>query len=119
MIPGDSGEQKSGKADRLPTKIKGGAIYGGDILAKKVSELIHEMKIGNWIWTVARFHEAKEIVNDASRMYLIPLSDTFTLFLKTDEGRTSQQVLEEGQYAYIKTDAIVCARASVIFLIPP
>jgi hypothetical protein len=51
-------------------------------------------------------------------MYLIPLSNTFTLFLKTD-GRISEQVLEEGQYAYTKTDAVVCARTSVIFLTPP
>jgi hypothetical protein len=47
VIHGDVDEQKSGKADGLPTKIKGGAIYGGDVLARKFSELIHEMKIGD------------------------------------------------------------------------
>jgi hypothetical protein len=45
MIP-ESEQRKPGKAERLPTSIKGGVMYGGSDLAKKVSELIKEMKIG-------------------------------------------------------------------------
>lgn len=46
MIPKDSEEQKRGKAERLPAEVKGGVMYGGGALAKKVSELVNEMKIG-------------------------------------------------------------------------
>lgn len=46
MIPEESEQRKPGKAERLPTPIKGGVMYGGSVLAKKVSELIKEMKIG-------------------------------------------------------------------------
>ena len=46
IIPKDSEEGKPGKAERLPTRIKGSVMYGGDNLARKVSELIKEMKIG-------------------------------------------------------------------------
>lgn len=47
MIPetgaGDLGEQKSEKAERLPTEIKGGVMYGGSLLAKKISDLVNEL----------------------------------------------------------------------------
>lgn len=135
MIPGDSDEQKSGKAERLPTEIKGSVVYGGDPLAKRVSELISEMNIGKvcdvvsdfvasltrrkWIWTVAHFHEAKEILNDSSQMYLIPLSEKLTLSRKTSDGATPKRVLEEGYCAFIRNHPIISAGASVIFITPP
>ncbi|KAJ5561797.1 hypothetical protein N7535_003741 [Penicillium sp. DV-2018c] len=120
MIPLDSEEGKTGKAERLPTQIKGGVMYGGDNLAKKVSELMKEMKLGRWVWTVAQFHEAKEILNDSFQMYLIPLSDHLTLSVKADKGTTPQPVLHEGHYAYITINPIIiCAGASVIFITPP
>lgn len=46
MITEESEQRKPGKAEKLPTPIKGGVMYGGNGLAKKVSELIKEMKIG-------------------------------------------------------------------------
>lgn len=47
MIPeattGDSGEQLSEQAERLPTEIEGGIMYGGSLLAKRISELVRAM----------------------------------------------------------------------------
>lgn len=51
MIPetgaGDPGEQKSRKAERLPTEIKGGMMYGGSLLAKRISDLVSELNPTN------------------------------------------------------------------------
>ena len=51
MIPetgaGDPGEQKSRKAERLPTEIKGGMMYGGSLLAKRISDLVSEINPTN------------------------------------------------------------------------
>lgn len=68
---------------------------------------------------MAQFHEAKEILNDSFQMYIVPLSENLTLSLKTDEGTTPQQILEEGQYVFIKINPIICAGARVIFITPP
>lgn len=47
MIPetsaGDLGEQKSEKAERLETGSGGGVMYGGNLLAKRISELVNQM----------------------------------------------------------------------------
>lgn len=68
----------------------------------------------NWRWTVAHFYEATKILNDSSQMYLVPLSENSTLTPQTSEG-----VLEEGHYAFIKDRPILSAGASVIFITPP
>lgn len=68
---------------------------------------------------MAQFHEAKEILNDSFQMYIVPLSENLTLSLKTDEGTTPQQILEEGQYVFIKINPIIYAGARVIFITPP
>lgn len=39
----DSGKQDSEKAERLPAEIKGGVMYGGSLLAKRISDLVNEM----------------------------------------------------------------------------
>lgn len=47
MIPetrtGVSSEEQSEQADRRPTEIEGGILYGGKLLAKKISELVTAM----------------------------------------------------------------------------
>lgn len=118
MIPetsaGDLGEQKSEKAERLETGSGGGVMYGGALLAKRISELVNQLgatDIGkNWKWTVAHFYEATEILNDSSKMYLIPLSENLT---------STEEVLKEGHYAFIEYRPILSAGASVIFITPP
>lgn len=52
-----------------------------------------------------------EILNDSSQMYLILLSENSTL-----TSQTSEEVLEEGHYAFIKDWPILSAGASVIFI---
>ncbi|CAI7596891.1 unnamed protein product [Penicillium manginii] len=118
MIPGGPGESRQGKAERLAPDIKGAIMYGGDELATKVSELIKEMKIGKWPWTLAQFPKTKEIVNDSFQMYLIPLSANLELSWKIDEV-DFRRVLEEGQYAFVKINPTISAGASVLFITPP
>lgn len=124
MLPeagvGDSSGQESEKekAERLPTQIKGGVMYGGPVLAKRISDLVKEMGlediVKHWIWTVAHFYEGQPIRNDSSQMYLIPLSENSMSSPTTIEG-----LLEEGHYAFIRGQPILSAGASVIFITPP
>lgn len=51
MLPGPgaegSDEEQPEKAQKLPNKIKGGVMYGGHILLKRVLELVKEMGSAN------------------------------------------------------------------------
>lgn len=67
MIPEESEQRKPGKAERLPTPIKGGVMYGGSGLAKKVSELIKEMKIGQVRNFLHAFFSADKKIVDLDR----------------------------------------------------
>lgn len=42
-----SDEEKPEKAQKLPNKIEGGVMYGGNILLKRVLELVKEMGSAN------------------------------------------------------------------------
>ncbi|KAF4763391.1 hypothetical protein HAV15_001186 [Penicillium sp. str.  len=107
-----SDEEKPEKAQKLPNKIEGGVMYGGNILLKRVLELVKEMGSANigkdWRWTVAHFYEATEILNDSFQMYLIPLSPNST-----------SGIVEEGHAAFIRNKPILNAGASVIIITPP
>ena len=51
MLPetgaGGSDEEKPDKAQKLPIKIEGGVMYGGNILLKRIIELVKEIGSAN------------------------------------------------------------------------
>lgn len=51
MLPGTgtegSSEEKPERAQKLPIKIEGGVMHGGNVLLKRVSELVKEMGAAN------------------------------------------------------------------------
>jgi hypothetical protein len=58
MIPETSTSVSEEKAEKLSTEIEGGIMYGGSLLAKKISELVREMgptNIGKVGWSSHSF----------------------------------------------------------------
>lgn len=62
---------------------------------------------------MAHFYEDTKALNDASRMYLIPLSENSISIIKESE------VLEGGYYVFARGEPILNAGASIIFMTPP
>ncbi|KAE8396807.1 hypothetical protein BDV37DRAFT_277368 [Aspergillus pseudonomiae] len=106
--PADS---KSPVATILAEDDNGSTRYGGKELHNLVSGLVKEMNIGRgWGWNLGHFRESQPIINDLSRMYIVPLCDNTSI--------TPGGPLREGFYTYITDSPSVSSNATAIFIAP-
>ncbi|KAG0153887.1 hypothetical protein Pdw03_6016 [Penicillium digitatum] len=89
----------------------GNKIYDGILLDRKVSELIKQMDLGEgWGWSLAYFSQSRPLINNFSRMWLVPLSEKAII--------TPGVALNEGFCTLIVDQPTLSLDSTVIFIAP-
>ncbi|PYH98828.1 hypothetical protein BO71DRAFT_370605 [Aspergillus ellipticus CBS 707.79] len=98
-------------ATLLEEDENGTKTYGGDLLARKIYELISNMDIGTgWKWRLLYWSKRLELLNDRKQGYLLPLSEKIIM--------SPGGALLAGFYAHITNEPILSSGAAAILIVP-